>query len=197
MPITISHDLEASGNIKILPASSNQEGLWILDQLKSEEGTINTLSATVHVRRFLKSAALQACLDALVQRYDLLRTTFHLEEGRLVQMVAASQHVPLSVHNLRNVSQEQQQSLARRLVREQALSAFDLARGPLLRCTLLQLPNEQSLLLLTLHRLIADDWSAALLVREIASLYEANVHDLPSPLSSVASQYADFVQSQE
>ena len=47
MPITISHDLEAGGNIKILPASSNQEGLWILDQLKSEEGTINTLSATV------------------------------------------------------------------------------------------------------------------------------------------------------
>jgi amino acid adenylation domain-containing protein len=195
MSITISHDLEAGGTIKILPASSNQEGFWILDQMGSES-TINTLSATIHVRRSLTSPALQACLDVLVQRYDLLRTTFHMQEGRLVQVVAASQHIPLSVHNLRNATEEQQESLTRRLIREQAQQPFDLGRGPLLRCTLLQLPNEQSLLLLTLHRLIADDWSVAMLVRDLASLYEANLQEQPSPLPPVASQYADFVQLQ-
>src|SRR5918911_417154 len=97
--ITMAHDLEAGENIKIVPASSYQEGLWLLDQLQSES-TINTLSATVHVGMPLKSVTLQACLDALIQRHELLRTTFRLEEGRLVQVIAASQHIPLSVHNM-------------------------------------------------------------------------------------------------
>ncbi len=127
-----------------------------------------------------------------------MRTTFHLQEGRLIQVVAASQHIPLSVHNLRNVAQKQRESLAQRLIREQALQPFDLGRGPLLRCTLLQLPDEQSVLLLTLHRLISDDWSVALLVRDLANLYEASADNQLSPLPPVTSQYADFVvQEQE
>src|SRR5579884_1378594 len=193
MSIIIADNLEADGTIRIVPASSNQEGLWILDQLGSES-TINTLSTTVHVRRLLKSSVLQACLDELTRRYELLRTTFHMQEGHLVQAVAATQHIPLVVHNLRDADQGEQESQIRRLQREQTLQTFDPGRGPLLRCTLLQLPNEQSFLLLTLHRLIADDWSVSLFVRDLANLYEANEREQSSPLSPVVSQYADFVQ---
>jgi amino acid adenylation domain-containing protein len=194
--ITISHNLEAGENIKIVPASSYQEGLWILDQLQSES-TVNTLSATVQVRKALTSETLQTSLDALIRRHELLRTIFRLEEGRLVQVIAEDGHISLAVHNLQDESQAQQPSLIQRLQREQAQAVFDIGQGPLLRCALIQLSAEQSLLLLTVHRLIADDWAVALLIRELATVYEASADGQPSPLAPVSIQYAEFAQAQE
>lgn len=194
--ITMSHNLEAGENVKIVPASAYQKGLWILDQLQSES-RINTLSARVYVSKSLRSAVLQTSFDALVRRYELLRTTFRLEDGRLVQVIANDRHLPISVQNLQNEPVEQQQLLIQKLAHEQALLPFDLEQGPLVRCTLLQLSDEQSLLVLSLHRMIADDHAVALLIRELASLYDANADNQPSPLSPVSRQYADFAQAQE
>ncbi len=180
----------AGENIKIIPASSYQEGLWILNQFHAES-TINTLSATVHIHRNLNNTTLQNSLHQLIQRYELLRTTFRLDAGKLVQVIAPQQPISLAVHPLQNISEEQQQAQLQRLTHEQALAPFDTEQGPLLRASLFQLSGTHSLLQLTLHRLIADDWTVALLVRELATLYEGTA------LSSVSSQYADFIKSQE
>ena len=51
-----------------------------------------------------------------------------------------------------------------------------LSQGPLLRCTLVQMAGEQSLLL-HLHRIICDEWSVALIVRELACLYVSPAHE--------------------
>src|SRR5437667_11517674 len=47
-------------------------------------------------------------------------------------------------------------------------------------------------LLLTIHHIIADEWSMELLQREVSQLYEAFAHGRPSPLPAVPIQYADF-----
>src|SRR5262249_61884156 len=44
----------------------------------------------------------------------------------------------------------------------------------------------------SLHHIISDGWSLVVLVREVAMLYEAFIHNHPSPLSGLALQYADF-----
>src|SRR2546422_5314059 len=47
-------------------------------------------------------------------------------------------------------------------------------------------------LLLTIHHIIADEWSMELLQREVSQLYEAFAHGRPSPLPALPIQYADF-----
>src|SRR5438067_2244325 len=47
-------------------------------------------------------------------------------------------------------------------------------------------------LLLTIHHIIADEWSMELLQQEIRQLYEAFAHGRPSPLAALPIQYADF-----
>ncbi|HEY0602193.1 MAG TPA: amino acid adenylation domain-containing protein, partial [Herpetosiphonaceae bacterium] len=69
---------------------------------------------------------------------------------------------------------------------------FDLQRGPLLRTTLLQLDDTAWVALVTLHHIIADGWSIGLLIRDLAQLYAALAHDLPSSLPPLPVQYADF-----
>ncbi|MFB1485464.1 condensation domain-containing protein, partial [Corallococcus sp. RDP092CA] len=62
---------------------------------------------------------------------------------------------------------------ARRLADEEARRPFDLARGPLLRSTLVRLTDESHLLLVTMHHIVSDGWSMGVLVREVAAFYAA------------------------
>ncbi len=80
----------------------------------------------------------------------------------------------------------------RRLAFAEARRAFDLARGPLLRVTLLVAGPREHVLLFSLHHSIADGWSIGVLVREVSAIYEAFRQGLPSPLPELAIQYADF-----
>ena len=50
--------------------------------------------------------------------------------------------------------------------------------------------------LLTMHHIVSDGWSMGVLMREVASLYHAFSLGLPSPLSDLRVQYADFAHWQ-
>ncbi|HYH82092.1 MAG TPA: amino acid adenylation domain-containing protein, partial [Longimicrobium sp.] len=69
---------------------------------------------------------------------------------------------------------------------------FDLARGPVLRGTLLRLGVGESVVLFTLHHIASDEWSVALLVREVSALYAAPVGGEEAHLPELPVQYADF-----
>src|SRR6185369_5812608 len=62
--------------------------------------------------------------------------------------------------------------VAKRLMDAQTSSAFDLAEGPLFRCTLAKLSDTEHLLNIVTHHIVADNWSIALFARELAALYE-------------------------
>src|SRR4029079_10753694 len=78
------------------------------------------------------------------------------------------------------------------LARTEAERPFDLGRGPLLRVKLLRLGQEQHILLLTLHHIIADGWSMGVLVREVSLLYTAALNSQAADLPPLAIQYADY-----
>ncbi|NPC85533.1 amino acid adenylation domain-containing protein, partial [Pyxidicoccus fallax] len=96
------------------------------------------------------------------------------------------------VVDLTPLPEEQRQAEARRVVSEDAARPFDLAKGPLLRVTLVRLSERQHALLLNMHHIISDGWSSGVLVREMAALYEASSAGRPSPLPELAVQYADY-----
>ena len=69
---------------------------------------------------------------------------------------------------------------------------FDLATGPLLRVQLLRLGEEDHVVLFTMHHIISDGWSLGVLVKEVATLYEAYIKGEASPLPELEIQYADY-----
>jgi amino acid adenylation domain-containing protein len=125
----------------------------------------------------------------LVQRHEALRTAFSMMEEQLVQVIAPSQVIPLTVFDLREQSGTEQEAQSQSLTAEQVQQAFVLSQGPLLRCTLLHLADEEYRLLLTAHRIICDEWALGVLVRDLACLYEAcSASESPS----LPWQYTDF-----
>jgi len=81
---------------------------------------------------------------------------------------------------------------AQRILSEEAHTPFDLIEGPLVRATLVRLSDNDHILLLTLHHIVSDGWSMAVMLREIGTLYEAFSAGKPSPLPELPIQYSDY-----
>ncbi|HYN83767.1 MAG TPA: amino acid adenylation domain-containing protein, partial [Pyrinomonadaceae bacterium] len=173
------------------PLSFAQQRLWFLDQLE-EGGAAYHIAASVRLRGALDVSSFERAVGEVVRRHEVLRTTFVSVDGGPVQSVAAPAPVRVPVVDLSEVTRDERDAEARRLAAEEARAPFDLARGPLLRTTLLRLDADEHLLLLTMHHIVSDGWSMGVLVREIAALYESFVTGGAHALAELPIQYADF-----
>jgi len=166
-----------------------QQRLWFLDQLQPDSSAYN-LPSPVRFSGELRVEALERTLNEIVRRHEALRTTFQLVDGVPAQLIAEPRHIALPLIDLS--AEPEPERRARELAAADARRAFDLVRGPLLRASLLRLAADEHLLLFTIHHIVSDGWSAGVLVREVAALYEAFSRDEPSPLPELAVQYADY-----
>ncbi|HEU0076363.1 MAG TPA: condensation domain-containing protein, partial [Longimicrobiaceae bacterium] len=110
--------------------------------------------------------------------------------------VAPSLTLPLAVHDLQSLPPAARDTAAHDLLHASATQPFDLATGPLLRGLLLRRAPDRHLLALTLHHSICDEWSLAIVLRELGALYGAFQTHSPSPLPALPIQYTDFTHWQ-
>jgi len=169
------------------PLSFAQERLWFLDRLMPGSPVYN-LAVALRLDGPLDSEALAAAFDRLVERQEALRTALPEREGRPVQEVAQSGASALQEIDISTSADPEAD--ARRLAAADALRPFDLAAGPLLRATLLNLSREgapeRHVLLLSMHHIVSDAWSMGVLVDDLTALYAGQ------PLPELPVQYADY-----
>ncbi|MEH2082699.1 MAG: condensation domain-containing protein [Nostoc sp.] len=180
-----------SRELNSFPLSFAQQRLWFLDQLQPGNSAYN-ISVPMRLGGWLNVAALEQSFKEVVKRHEVLRTTFTVVDGQPLQVIASSLRFTLPVVDLQELPQNQREAEVLRLASEEAQQPFDLARGPLLRVTLLQLAAAEYALLLTMHHIVADGWGIGVLIGEIADLYKAFSAGKPSPLVELSIQYADF-----
>ncbi|HEX6291103.1 MAG TPA: amino acid adenylation domain-containing protein [Herpetosiphonaceae bacterium] len=179
-----------------LPLSYAQQRLWFLDRLEPNSPLYN-VPAAVRLIGSLDKAALQHSLDRIVQRHEILRTTFvegSSADGQTRQMIAATGTIPLAEIDLRTMPAAEREAEVARLAIAEARQPFDLQRGPLVRTVLLALDDAEHVLLLTMHHIISDGWSMDVLIREVAAFYAAFVSEQPdaAAVPDLAIQYADY-----
>jgi amino acid adenylation domain-containing protein len=180
---------------RALPPSSAQQRLWFLDRLEPNSALYN-IPAAVLVEGELCVASLRRSLNEIVRRHEALRTTFAVQDGQPVQVIAPSLELEPPLIDLTALPAEERERARAHLSAEEARAPFDLSAGPLLRAKLLRLGEGEHVLLLTLHHIVSDGWSMGVLIREMKALYEAYVEGRESPLPELTIQYADFAQWQ-
>ncbi|HEX7241008.1 MAG TPA: amino acid adenylation domain-containing protein, partial [Longimicrobiaceae bacterium] len=174
-----------------LPLSFAQQRLWFIDQMDPGSPAYN-LPTALRLRGRLHLPALRASLDALVRRHEALRTRFPTVDGSAVQHVDAPAPVPLPILDLGRLPETEREGELLRLTEREAGLPFDLARGPLLRATLLRVAEDDHAVLFTLHHVVSDGWSTGVLVREVSALYEAYSRGEEPRLPELPVQYADY-----
>ncbi|MGP0593403.1 amino acid adenylation domain-containing protein [Nitrospira sp. T9] len=178
-----------------IPVSFAQQRLWVLAQLDPDSPAYN-IPIALQIKGQLDVPALEGSFNEIVRRHEVLRTTFTTVNGGLIQIMAPSLTVICPLIDLQHIPERDRERAAIRLAGSEAQRPFDLRYGPLLRVSLLRLHPDEHILLLTLHHIVSDAWSAHILIREVTILYDAFLKGRSSPLSDLPLQYADFSQWQ-
>jgi amino acid adenylation domain-containing protein len=180
-----------------LPLSLAQQRLWFLDQLDRAASASYAMPAALRLLGKLDVATLQATLDALVARHEVLRTSFADIDGVPYQHIApADRGFALGHEDLSILPAEEREAAVARLTAEEARAPFDLSTGPMIRGRLLRVSEAEHVLLVTQHHIITDGWSIDVMVREVGALYTAFLEGSADPLPPLELQYADYAQWQ-
>ncbi len=176
-----------------LPASFAQQRLWFLAQLDGASDAYH-LTQQWELHGELDEAALAGAWDLLLARHEALRTRFVAIEGTAYQLVDPAGPA-LRIDDLSAAADLDQQVADR--CRAAATEPFDLAAGPLARARLVRLAPSRHALVVTMHHIICDGWSTAVLTRELAAGYAAVVGGRPEPLAPLPVQYGDYAAWQQ
>jgi amino acid adenylation domain-containing protein len=173
------------------PLSFDQERLWFLQQL-NPGSTVYNAPGGVILNGPLNVPALEQALGEIIRRHEALRTFFPMIDGWPVQAVTPATSFKLPIVDLSGLPETDKHQQVRRLAKAEEQRPFDLAKGPLIRTTLLRLSSEEHVVLQTAHHIICDAWSRDLMDRELSILYQAFSGGNPSPLPSLTIQFPDF-----
>jgi amino acid adenylation domain-containing protein/non-ribosomal peptide synthase protein (TIGR01720 family) len=173
-----------------IPLSFAQEGLWFLDQRPGRP--LYNVPATLRLRGRLDVPVLRRALTEIVRRHQALRSTFPVVDGRAHVVVSAPAAVEVPVIDLAGVPAAERLERALGLAVEEASRPFDLARGPLLRASLLRLDEADHVLRLVVHHAVTDWRSMEVLAGELGVLYGALSAGAASPLPELPVQYGDY-----
>jgi hypothetical protein len=175
----------------VYPLSYNQQGIWFLYQL-APENPIYNVTFSARICSEVDVAALRGAFQALVDRHPSLRTTFFVDAGSPVQQVHQHREIHFEETDAAAWTGDE---LTARLV-EDAYRPFDLERGPVLRVSLFTRSTREHVLLLTVHHIVIDFWSLALILDEFNVLYPAQKAGVPAALPRLDLQYTDYLRWQ-
>jgi amino acid adenylation domain-containing protein len=169
-----------------LPLSFGQEQLWFLNQLSPGETAYNIYGA-YRLRGELDAGILRRSLTCLLGRHSSLRATFGSADGTPFQVVGPVTDCGLVVSELGGLAPAEREAAVAHGLDEETGRRFDLQTGPLHRFRLWRLAEEDHVLFLGFHHIVADGWSAGLLHEELSIIYRAlqrgDVPDLPDPVA--------------
>lgn len=153
------------------PLTPAEENLWFAERLHPGSAQYN-IAALYRFPGRLDVLRLRTALDALVARHDGLRRGFETP-GRVVTAPKAT--VSCRWLDLRGLPE----STLHEVIDEHARRPFDLSSPPLLRALVIDCGDDGDLLLLTVHHLVCDGGSLAVLEDELGRLYTDGADGLP------------------
>ncbi|MBH5318588.1 amino acid adenylation domain-containing protein [Paenibacillus sp. GSMTC-2017] len=142
--------------------SSPQRRMYLQQQAFPEDRSYN-LPELLHIEGEISGDRLEEVIRALVERHEMLRTSFTVVEGEIRQFIRDEVNFKLT---RLNVSEDEVDETLQRLY-----IPFDLQVAPLLRAALLTINETKHVLFLDMHHIVSDGFSAGILLSELITLY--------------------------
>jgi amino acid adenylation domain-containing protein len=171
------------------PLSAAQGRAWLFGRLHPDSIAYQ-FAAIFSLEGALDVGALEGALDDLLERHEILRTSFHERDGEPLQRIHPSAEPGLDRVDLRGARGDAWP----RLVRERVRIRIDPGAAPLVHWTLARLGESSWRLIHVEHHLVHDGWSFAVLAGDLAELYSARVEAREPGLPQPAAQFQDYAR---
>jgi amino acid adenylation domain-containing protein len=166
------------------PLSPGQERIWFLNKFLPGEVVYN-IAGAYRVTGDLSTEGLEWAVNQLVARHEALRTRFEESGGIPVQVVVPERPIRVECRAVTPESLDKE-------VTAFARAPFDLALDSLLRVLLIRTRQNDLVLALAIHHIIADGWSLGILIRELGALYSEYVTGKHADLPPLGATYIDY-----
>jgi len=180
--------------VRTLRLTEGQQGFWLFSQLSAQASSASAESMVLRLKGPFQLGAMHAAMQQIIDRHEALRTT--IDAGGEFQYVWPPRSIDIPVVDFTELPEGEREASVLQWLTDQKEPAFDLVNGPLWRCYVLRVSEEHHLLVLTIHHLVVDGWSLALICQELSVLYPAACRGvaagLPSPM-----QYHEYVEWEE
>lgn len=158
------------------PATAAQQRAGMRQRGPTDQAIVFRLAERV------ATAQLQAALDTLLSRHDLLRAAFQWDGATLLQCIPGRESIDVAVESSRARDDGDDGDDGTESVMVALSRPIELDHAPLLRLGQVDLPDGAALLWLQGHEIIADERSLLVAIRELSHLLRGDV--LPDPCAS-------------
>ncbi len=174
-----------------IPLSFAQQRLWFLDQIEKESPFYN-IPFAIRLKGELNLEYLQKSIDNVVERHEILRTTFSSEEGTPVQVIHSKVDSTIDVRDLRTFSVDEREKKAKEICDAEIQIGFSLKEIPLFKITCIIIDEDEFILVTSIHHIISDGWSSNVLMREVSLFYSSYLKGITSEIPPLEIQYSDY-----
>ncbi|OYE03398.1 hybrid non-ribosomal peptide synthetase/type I polyketide synthase [Nostoc sp. 'Peltigera membranacea cyanobiont' 232] len=174
--------------------SHGQRRLWALEFLDRNH-TAYGMPSAYEFNGDLNIAAFENAFQNLIQRHEILRTTFTLIDNEPRQIV--HEQMDFAVKQIDLMEYEKKEEIISEAIHNNAKTTFNLETGSLLKVNLLKVSQHSYIVLFNMHHIISDGWSAGVLIKDFLAFYHAYGQEkveLPPPLRI---HYKDYTYWQE
>ncbi|MFD8546328.1 amino acid adenylation domain-containing protein [Streptomyces sp. NPDC059649] len=160
------------GVTDVWPLTSMQSGLLFQSQLAGAESDAYQVQLVFHLDGPVEPERMRAAGQALLDRYDSLRTAFvATSDGDPVQLLLQRVELPWQTLDVSELPDQEQAAHLRELLAADQATRFDPSAPPMLRLALVKRAADRHALVLTVHHIVYDGWSAPLVLQDLLSLY--------------------------
>ncbi|MFS0655873.1 amino acid adenylation domain-containing protein [Bacillus sp. 179-C3.3 HS] len=181
--------------VDVYPLSPMQQGMLfhaLLDQ--ASQAYFGQVHMTLE--GLTDGQAYEQAWNLLVQRHSILRTRFAWEGlQEPVQLIQSEGHIHLTQHDVRHLSEQDQQETIEQFLASDRLNDFALedVEEPLIRVALFHCDDQKSTFVFSFHHILIDGWSLFSFIEESFALYRSLVDKREINLPAVR-PYKDFIE---
>lgn len=181
-----------------------QKRMLFMESL-AEQGSFYNMPFAYRLTGELKVSALYAAFVKLINKHDILRTRFSLNDGEYFQHVqdhiaCQSEQFNIERHDICALRKKEQTSFVQSCLQQEAEYSYDLTQQFPIKVALIELNQQEFVLSINIHHIAADGWSARNIIRDLNEAYresltataEASLF-VPPPCY----QYTDYVAWQK
>jgi len=178
-----------------LALSNAQQRLWFLEELTTDT-VAYVFCNRVDLRGTIDLSVLSRAYQEIVNRHEIMRTSYHQKDGIPSQTIHQNIVIDIPLIDLQRLSGSDCETRLQEVINTESKKPFDMKVAPLMRMCIVRLSNQHHVVLQTIHHIVYDGWSLAVIYDELASLYEAFLAGKENPLSELDIQYADYTSWQ-
>ncbi|MGI5152392.1 amino acid adenylation domain-containing protein [Plantactinospora sp. CA-294935] len=188
-----------AGVVDAYPLSQVQLGM-VVEMLADSDlhAYHNVTSFRLRTEQPFGPDALREAARIVVQRHELLRTSFDLTTYAVpMQLVHGTAEIPIAVRDIRQLDAAGRKQAIREFTAAERAELFDLGVAPLLRFAVHEESDEAWWMSVTVSHPITEGWSHRAMLTELLELYQQiRAGGAPAPATRPAVRYADFIAAE-